>query len=45
MTRGDKIYANFIDDYSRYSKLYLIRNKDDTWGKYLLLYFFVNKKA
>ena len=30
MTRWEKIYyITFIDDYSRYTKVYLLRNKDD----------------
>ena len=29
MTRGGKcFYITFIDDYSRYTRLYLLRNKD-----------------
>ena len=27
---GKRYYVTFIDDYSRYTKLYLLRNKDDT---------------
>ena len=36
MTRGGKrYYVTFIDDYSRYTKLYLLRNKDDTHNAFL----------
>ena len=38
MTKGGKrFYITFIDDYSRYTKVYLLRNKDevrDTFIKY-----------
>ena len=31
MTRGGKrFYITFIDDYSRYTRVYLLRNKDET---------------
>ena len=31
MTRGGKrFYITFIDDYSRYARVYLLRNKDET---------------
>ena len=31
MTKGGKrFYITFIDDYSRYTKVYLLRNKDET---------------
>ena len=31
MTRGGKIfYITFIDDYSRYTRVYILRNKDET---------------
>ena len=31
MTRGDKrFYITFIDDCSRYTRVYLLRNKDET---------------
>ena len=31
MTKGGKrFYITFIDDYSRYTRVYLLRNKDET---------------
>ena len=37
MTRGDKkIYMTFIDDYSRFTKVYLLRNKDETFDMFLI---------
>ena len=36
MTRGGKrYYAIFIDDYSRYTKLYLLRNNENTHNDFL----------
>ena len=36
MTRGDKSYfATFIDNYSRYTKVYLIRHKDEAFDMFL----------
>ena len=36
MTRGGKSYfVTFIDDYSRYSKFYLIRHKDEAFDMFL----------
>ena len=36
-TRGGKrYYVTFIDDFSRYTKLYLLRNKDEAFEKFLL---------
>ena len=36
MTRGGKrYYVTFIDDYSRFTKLYLLRNKDDAFSAFL----------
>ena len=35
MTRGDKkYYVTFINDYSRYTKVYLIRNKDEAFSMF-----------
>jgi len=40
MTRGSKSYfVTFIDDYSRYTKFYLIRHKDEAF------YMFISYKA
>lgn len=37
MTRGGKkYYITFIDDFSRYTKVYLLRNKDEAFDKFLL---------
>ena len=36
-TRGGKnYYVTFIDDYSRYAKVYLVRNKDEAYNMFLL---------
>ena len=36
MTRGGKrYYVTFIDDFSRYTKLYLLRNKDDAFNAFI----------
>lgn len=37
MTRGGKrFYITFIDDFSRYTKVYLLRNKDEAMEKFLI---------
>ena len=37
MTRGGKKYhVTFIDDFSRYAKLYLLRSKDEAYNMFLL---------
>ena len=37
MTRGGKkFYVTFIDDFSRYTKVYLLRNKDEAFDKFLV---------
>lgn len=37
MTRGGKkYYVTFIDDFSRYTRLYLIRNKDEAFETFLI---------
>jgi hypothetical protein len=37
MTRGGKkYYVTFIDDFSRYTKLYLLRSKDEAYSMFLL---------
>ena len=37
MTKGVKrYYITFIDDYSRYTKVYLLRNKDEAGEKFLI---------
>ena len=36
MTRGGKrYYVTFIDDYSRFTKVYLLRNKDESFDMFL----------
>ena len=36
MTRGDKrFYITFIDDYSRYTRVYLLTNKDETMDAFI----------
>ena len=36
MTRGGKkFYVTFIDDYSRFTRVYLLRNKDETFDMFL----------
>ena len=36
MTRGGKkFYVNFIDDYSRFTRVYLLRNKDEAFDMFL----------
>ena len=36
MTREDnKFYVTFIDDYSRFTRVYLLRNKDETFDMFL----------
>ena len=36
MTRGDnKFYVTFIDDYSRFTRVYLLRNKDEAFDMFL----------
>ena len=36
MTRGGKkFYVNFIDDYSMLTRVYLLRNKDETFDMFL----------
>ena len=36
MTRGDKrFYITFIDDYSRYTRVYLLRNKDEAMDAFI----------
>ena len=36
MTRGGKrFYITFIDDYSRYTKVYLLRNKDEVRDSFI----------
>ena len=38
MTRGGKRFCiTFIDDFSRYIKLYLLRNKDEVFDKFLII--------
>jgi hypothetical protein len=38
MIRGGKrYYATFIDDFSRFTKLYLLRNKDDAFMLFWLI--------
>ena len=38
MTRGGKqFYITFIDDYSRYTRVYLLRNKDE--ARYAFIYY------
>ena len=37
MTKGGKrYYITFIDDFSRYTKIYLLRNKDEAGEKFLI---------
>jgi len=33
---GNKYYITFIDDFSRYTKLYLLKHKDEVFDKFLL---------
>ena len=33
--RGKKFYVTFIDDYSRFTRVYLLRNKDETLDMFL----------
>ena len=36
MTRGEKkFYVTFIDDYSRFTRVYLLRNKDEAFNMFL----------
>ena len=36
MTIGSKkFYVTFIDDYSRFTRVYLLRNKDEAFGMFL----------
>ena len=36
MTRGGKkFYVTFIDDYSRFTRVYLLRNKDEAFDMFL----------
>ena len=36
MTRGGKrYYVTFIDNFSRFTKLYLLRNKDDAYNAFI----------
>ena len=36
MTRGGKrFYITFIDDYSRYTRVYLLRNKDEVMDAFI----------
>ena len=36
MTRGgNKLYVTFIDDYSRFTRVYLLRNKDEAFDMFL----------
>ena len=36
MTRGDKkFYVTFIDDCSRFTRVYLLRNKDEAFDMFL----------
>ena len=36
MTRGcKKFYVTFIDDYSRFTRVYLLRNKDEAFDMFL----------
>ena len=36
MTRGGKkFYVTFIDDYSRFTRVYLLRNKDEVFDMFL----------
>ena len=36
MSRGDKNYfVTFTDDFSRYTKVYLIKHKDETFDMFL----------
>ena len=36
MTRGGKkFYVTFIDDYSRFTRVYLFRNKDEAFNMFL----------
>ena len=32
--RGERIYITFMDDFSRYSYVYLLRNKDEAKEKF-----------
>ena len=32
---GKKIYVTFIDDYSRFTRVYLFRNKDEAFDMFL----------
>ena len=34
-TRGKKFYVTFIDDYSRFTRVYLLRNKDEAFDMFL----------
>ena len=34
--RGKKYYVIFIDDFSRYTKFYLLRSKDEVYIMFLL---------
>ena len=45
MTRGDKIfYIIFIDDYSRYSYIYLLRTKDEVKDEFKIYKIEVKNK-
>ena len=36
MTReGKKFYVTFLDDYSRFNRIYLLRNKDEAFNMFL----------
>ena len=35
MTRGKKFSVTFIDDYSRFTRVYLFRNKDEAFDMFL----------
>ena len=33
--RGKKFYVTFIDDYSRFTRVYVLRNKDEAFDMFL----------
>ena len=46
MTRGDnKFYVTFIDDYSRFTRVYLLRNKDEVFHMFLSYKSEIEKKT
>ena len=45
MTKGGKrYYVTFIDDFSRFTKLYLLRNKDDAFDAFVFYKFEVENQ-